>query len=116
MATTRLLQSENLLFDPKQQNLPFTIGLIKPNTCLNIEAVQKILSQIEAAGFLIKNMIQRELFKEEAMNLFYKHEKKPYFEELVRYLTSGECCVFLLCHETENPVEKWKKMIGPADP
>jgi|JI6StandDraft_1071083.scaffolds.fasta_scaffold03432_13 hypothetical protein len=64
MATTRLLQSENLLFDPKQENLPFTIGLIKPNTCLNIEAVQKIIAQIEGAGFIIKNLIQRELFKE----------------------------------------------------
>lgn len=89
MATTRLLQSENMLFDPKQQSLPFTIGLIKPNTCLNIDSVQKILQQIEANGFQIRNLIQRELFKEEAMNLMYKHEKKQYFDELIAYLTSG---------------------------
>ena len=31
-------------------------------------------------------------------------------------MTSGECVVLLLCHETENPIEKWKKMIGPSDP
>ncbi len=31
-------------------------------------------------------------------------------------MLSGECIVILLCHETENPIEKWKKMIGPANP
>jgi len=31
-------------------------------------------------------------------------------------MLSGECVVLLLCHEKENPIEKWKKMIGPADP
>jgi nucleoside diphosphate kinase len=32
------------------------------------------------------------------------------------YMLSGECVVILLCHETENPIEKWKKMIGHMNP
>lgn len=31
-------------------------------------------------------------------------------------MLSGECCVILMCHETENPIEKWKNMIGHKNP
>lgn len=31
-------------------------------------------------------------------------------------MMSGECIVLLLCHETENPIEKWKKIIGHMEP
>lgn len=61
-------------------------------------------------------MIKRELMKEEAINIFYKHQRKPYFEELLSYLLGGECVILLLCHETEDPITKWKKLIGPSDP
>ncbi|EGR29015.1 nucleoside diphosphate kinase family protein, putative [Ichthyophthirius multifiliis] len=61
-------------------------------------------------------MIQRELLKQEAMNLFYKHQQMNYFQELVDYMISGESVVLLLCHETENPIEKWKRIIGKSDP
>ena len=65
-------------------------------------------------------MIQRELYKEEAMNLFYRHEQKPYFEDLIAYMTSGESLVMVLCspddYEGTDPIADWKKMIGPADP
>jgi nucleoside diphosphate kinase len=30
------------------------------------------------------------------MNLYYKHESKPYFEDILRYLMSGESCVMVL--------------------
>ena len=59
------------------------------------------------------------MYKEEVLNLFYRHEDKPYFEELVTYMVSGECLVMVLCNSDGNdgdPIENWKKMIGPADP
>ena len=31
-------------------------------------------------------------------------------------MLSGDSVVLLLCHETENPIEKWKKLIGKCDP
>lgn len=61
-------------------------------------------------------MLQRELMKEEILNIYYKHVKKPYFEEILNYLLGGESVIFLLCHETEDPITKWKKLIGPSDP
>ena len=31
-------------------------------------------------------------------------------------MLSGPCMVLLLCHESENPIKKWKKIIGNLDP
>lgn len=75
-----------------------------------------MINRIEKEGFIIKNFIQRELFKEEVMNIFYLHSAKTYVDDILEYMMSGECIVLLLCHETENPIEKWKKMIGNMDP
>jgi len=37
-------------------------------------------------------------------------------DEIMTYMLSGECIMFLLCHETENPITVWKKIIGNKDP
>lgn len=75
-----------------------------------------MINKIEKEGFIIKNFIQRELFKEEILNIFYLHQTKPYIDDILDYMLSGESIVLLLCHETENPIEKWKKIIGHMDP
>lgn len=106
----------NEFFNPKLVNLPYTVAIIKPDTCLNSKTVQDIINKIEEQGFTIKNMIQRELIKEEALNLYYKHKSQPFFDELMEYMLSGECVILLICHETENPIDKWKNLIGPTNP
>ncbi|CAD8175836.1 unnamed protein product [Paramecium octaurelia] len=104
-----------MLFDPKQENLPYTFALIKPDTTLKPNVVQEVVNKIEAAGLTIKNFVQvQELYREEVLNLFYKQQK--YMDEIMTYMLSGECVMFLLCHETENPILVWKKMIGNKDP
>ncbi len=53
------------------------------------------------------------------MNLYYKHESKPYFEDILRYLMSGESCVMVLVNadgSEGDPIVKWKKMIGNMNP
>jgi nucleoside diphosphate kinase len=64
-------------------------------------------------------MFQRELLKEEVINLYYKHENKPYFEDILRYMLSGESCVMVLVNADGtdgDPILKWKKMIGLMNP
>jgi nucleoside diphosphate kinase len=61
-------------------------------------------------------MIQRDLTKEEALNLFYKHQNKDYTEKLMNYILSGECIILMLTHERLDPITTWKKMIGNMDP
>lgn len=56
---------EEALFDPKQVNLPFTIAIIKPDTVLEGEKLEQIISKIEnSKELVVKNMFQRELLKE----------------------------------------------------
>lgn len=56
---------EEALFDPKQVNLPFTIAIIKPDTVLEPEKLEQIISKIEnSKELVVKNMFQRELLKE----------------------------------------------------
>ena len=46
------------------------------------------------------NIDKRELFREEIINIFYAHQAKPYLEDIIDYMMSGESIVLLLCHET----------------
>lgn len=51
---------EEALFDPKQVNLPFTIGIIKPDTVLETDKLQQIFQRIEnSKELVVKNMFQR---------------------------------------------------------
>jgi nucleoside diphosphate kinase len=64
-------------------------------------------------------MFQRELLREEITNLFYRHEGKPYFEDILRYMQSGESTVMVLVNAPGaegDPIAKWKKLIGPSNP
>lgn len=47
-----------MLFDPKQENLPYTFALIKPDTALKQNVVQDVINRIEGAGLTIKNFVQ----------------------------------------------------------
>lgn len=111
---------EETLFDPKIQNLPFTIAVIKPDTCLEEERLASVIKGIEEGGELtIKNMFQRELVREEIINLFYRHEQQSYFEDILMYMMSGECCVMVLTNAPDSPgdpIAKWKNIIGPMVP
>ena len=61
-------------------------------------------------------MLLREPTKQEIQNLFYKHEKADWYREALIYMTCGDCLILLLTHETEDPIKKWKALIGPSDP
>lgn len=109
-------QDQLSLFNPKKINLPYTVAVFKPDIVLKSDIVRDLLAKIENEGFIIKQMFQRLLTKQEISNLFYKHTNKPFFEDILDYMLSGETLIILLCHETQNPITKWKKMIGHYDP
>ncbi|CAD8167407.1 unnamed protein product [Paramecium octaurelia] len=59
-----------MLFDPKQENLPYTFALIKPDTTLKPNVVQEVVNKIEAAGLTIKNFVQRTLQRRSTQSVF----------------------------------------------
>ena len=90
--------------------------LIKPETCLNFNLCQEIIAMLEEKGFEIRFVLQRELTKQEASNLYYKHEAKDYFNRLVAYNTTGESLVMLLSHKSEDPISALRAIVGAKEP
>lgn len=90
-----------------------TLAIIKP------DAVQKgytgeIISMIIKAGFKIKALKMIHLTKSSAEGFYSIHKERPFFNDLVAYMTSGPCIPIAL--ERENAVEEYRKLIGATDP
>ncbi|RMG80902.1 MAG: nucleoside-diphosphate kinase [Bacteroidetes bacterium] len=92
-------------------NITFT--MIKP------EAVEKghtgaILEKINAAGFRIVAMKMTRLSQQEAGKFYEVHKERPFYGELVEYMSSGPIVAAVL--EKENAVQDFRKLIGATDP
>ena len=90
-----------------------TLAIIKP------DAVQKgyageIIAMIIRAGFKVKAMKMTHLTKSSAEGFYAVHKERPFFNDLVTYMTSGPCIPIAL--ERVNAVEEYRKLIGATDP
>ena len=90
-----------------------TLCIIKP------DAVRKriqgnIIQMILDNGFNILGMQQMDLSKEQAQEFYEVHKERPFYGELVDFMTSGPCIPIAL--EKENAVADWRKLIGATDP
>lgn len=73
-----------------------------------------ILKHIESAGFKIKAMKLIQLSKEKAGEFYAIHKERPFFGELVAFMSSGPIIAAIL--EKENAVEDFRKLIGATNP
>ncbi len=95
----------------KTGNITFTI--IKPGAVAN-EHIGDILQKIIDAGFWIAAMKYLKLSVKQAEEFYSIHDGKPFYDDLVRFMTSGPIVVAIL--EKENAVEDYRKLIGATDP
>lgn len=87
--------------------------MIKPDAVAN-GYTGKILNQIIEAGFTIKAMKLTKLSNEMA-GLFYDiHRERPFFNDLVSFMTSGPIVAAVL--EKNNAVADFRTLIGATDP
>ena len=90
-----------------------TLAIIKPDA-VNDNHVGEIISMINKAEFKIKALKMIKL-SEDAAKAFYEiHKDKPFYSELVEYMTSGPCVPIAL--EKANAVEEYRKLIGATNP
>ena len=90
-----------------------TLAIIKPDV-VNDNYIGEIISLICKAGFKVKALKMVKL-SEDAAKAFYEiHKEKPFYNDLVKYMTSGPCVPIAL--EKENAVEDYRKLIGATDP
>mgnify|MGYP003822544087 CR=1 FL=1 len=87
--------------------------MIKPNAYRQ-NYTGPILAMIYSAGFRIQAIKSTILTKEEAMAFYAIHRSKPFFEDLVAFMSSGPIIVMIL--EKDNAVVDFRTLIGNTDP
>lgn len=90
-----------------------TLSIIKPDAVRN-GYIGKILSQIQAAELKIVGMRMLHLSRKEAEGFYAVHKERPFFNDLVEFMTSGP--VVVSCLEGENAIERYRKLMGATDP
>lgn len=88
-------------------------------TMLKPDAIEKgytgaILEKINAAGFKIVAMKQTQMTISDAEKFYDIHKERPFFGELVTYMTRGPIVAAIL--EKENAVEDFRSLIGATNP
>jgi nucleoside-diphosphate kinase len=91
----------------------FTFSIIKPNA-VRTGKTGPILAMINEGGFEIIAMRMVKMTLPQAESFYSIHKGKPFFDELIEFMTSGPVVVMILMHE--NAVDKFRKMIGATDP
>lgn len=90
-----------------------TLTMIKPDA-VRKNSIGGILHMINEAGFKIKAMKYTQLSKEKAGEFYAVHKERPFYGELVEFMSGGPIVAAIL--EKENAVEDFRKLIGATDP
>ncbi len=90
-----------------------TLAILKPD-CVRKNLIGKVVSQIQEAGFKINGLKMVRLTQDTAKGFYEVHKERPFFNDLITYMTSGPCVPIVL--EKENAVEEFRKLIGATDP
>ena len=90
-----------------------TFTMIKPDAVANGHA-GKILDQIIQAGFKVVALKYTQLSEERAGDFYGIHRERPFFNDLVSFMTSGPIYAAIL--EKDNAIEDFRKLIGATDP
>ncbi|MGV6862476.1 MAG: nucleoside-diphosphate kinase [Putridiphycobacter sp.] len=90
-----------------------TFTMIKPEAVANGD-MGKITDMIIEAGFKIKALKLTKLSAERAGKFYEVHKERPFYGELVDYMSSGPIVAAIL--EKENAVADFRALIGATDP
>lgn len=90
-----------------------TFTMIKPDAVQN-NYIGPILAKINEAGFRIMALKYTKLSQKNAGKFYAIHKERPFYNDLVTYMSSGPIVAAIL--EKENAVEDFRKLIGATDP
>ena len=90
-----------------------TFTMLKPDS-LEKGNTGAILEKINASGFKIIAMKQTQMSKRDAETFYAIHKDRPFFADLVEYMTRGPIVAAIL--EKENAVEDFRTLIGATNP
>jgi nucleoside-diphosphate kinase len=90
-----------------------TLAIIKPDAVASGYS-GKIIAHLENAGFRVLALQMVRLTPERAGEFYEVHRERPFYGELVEFMTSGPCIPIAL--EGENAVARYREVIGATDP
>ena len=90
-----------------------TLAIIKPDAVANGHS-GKIIDHLQDAGFRVLGMRMTRLSEEQAGAFYAVHAERPFYGELVQFMTSG--AVIPIALEREDAVAELRKVIGATDP
>ena len=76
--------------------------------------IGKIINMIEESGLTITNIKMAKLTEQDAQSFYSEHKGKPFFNELVQFISSD--LVVGLELFGEDSVSRWRKLLGPTSP
>lgn len=90
-----------------------TFAMIKPDGVAR-GLTPEILARIQRKGYRIVGLKQFVISRELAENHYGEHKERPFFGELVDFITSGSVVAIAL--EGENAISGWRAMMGATNP
>ncbi len=90
-----------------------TLSIIKPDA-VKKGVIGKIIDRFESNGLRIAAMKKIQLDDEKAGGFYAEHKERPFFGDLVSFMTSGPVVVMVL--EGENAISKNRELMGATNP
>ena len=90
-----------------------TLSIIKPDAVAK-NVIGKIVSRFENNGLKVVNMQMKQLSEAEAQGFYAEHKGRPFFDDLIAFMTSGLVVVQVL--EGEEAVNRNRDLMGATNP
>jgi nucleoside-diphosphate kinase len=89
-----------------------TFGIVKPDAVAK-SAIGGVMQMIESTGLRLIGVKMAKLSQAQAEAFYAVHKARPFFGDLVRFMTSGPCVVMAI--EGEGAVARYREVMGPTD-
>jgi nucleoside-diphosphate kinase len=89
-----------------------TLSIIKPDA-VEKNAVGAILKAIQDSGLRVVALKMVRLTEQQARGFYAVHKARPFYADLVKFMTSGPVVVSVL--EGEGAIARWRELMGPTD-
>ncbi|MBI5646269.1 MAG: nucleoside-diphosphate kinase [Ignavibacteriae bacterium] len=90
-----------------------TLAILKPD-CVRKNLIGQVIAHITEAGFRVVAMRMVQLTPHTAGGFYAVHRERPFFQDLVAFMSSGPCVPIVL--EKDNAVSDFRAVIGATDP
>lgn len=90
-----------------------TLAIIKPDA-IKKKLAGKIIDRIYEKGFNIVGLKMLHMKENQAKEFYKVHAERPFYNDLVKYMTSGPVIMAVL--EKENAIKDWRNLMGATNP